>query len=187
MKTLTKVLLILLVSYFVAAANGASFEIFLKIEGIEGDSTDSMHPNEINAVSFKMGVLQEGGDLAPGGGGTFTAQFTPLTVFKFIDKASPQLFIKAAKGDHIPSARVVVRKSGPNPFTIYQLVLDNVLISSVSDNASTTDQNGNLLEQITLNCSRITWTFFPSNADGRLGGAIHTFFDLTSGKGGEGE
>jgi len=94
--------------------------------------------------------------------------------------------VASARGDFIRSATLVVRKSGPNPFTIYQLVLDNVLISSVSDNASTTDQNGNLLEQITLNCSRITWTFFPSNADGRLGGAIHTFFDLTSGKGGRG-
>ena len=106
----------LLQTHFVAAANGASVEIFLKIEGIDGDSTDPMHINEINAVSFKMGVLREGGDLGSGGGGAITPQFTPLTVFKFIDKASPQLLVAVATGQHFPRATLVVRRSEPNPF-----------------------------------------------------------------------
>jgi type VI secretion system secreted protein Hcp len=183
MKTLTKVLLILLVSYFVAAANGASFEVFLKIEGIEGDSTDPMHINEINVVSFKIGVLNSGTFSTGGGGGAGKVQVTDLTVFKFIDKASPQLFVAAAQGDHIRSATLVVRKSG-NPFTVYKIVLDDVLISSVNDNASTTDQNGNLVETITLNWSRITWTFTPQNADGSRGVPITHWFDLKSVRGG---
>ena len=60
MKIITKVLLTLLVCCFVAAANGASFEVFLKIEGIEGDSTADRHENEINVVSFNIGVLNSG-------------------------------------------------------------------------------------------------------------------------------
>ncbi len=174
----------MLVCYFVAAANGASFEVFLKIEGIEGDSTDPRHTNEINVVSFNIGVLNTETFATGGGGGAGKVQFTDLTVFKFIDKASPQLFVAAALGDHIRSATLVVRKSGPNPFTFYEIVLQDVLISSVNDNASTTDQNGNLLEQITLNWARITWTFIPQNPDGSRGAPITHFFDRKTVRGG---
>jgi type VI secretion system secreted protein Hcp len=186
MKTLTKVLLILLVSYFVAAANGASFDVFLKIEGIEGDSTDPGHLNEINVVSFNTGVRNSGSFAGGGGSGAGKTEFTDLTVFKYIDKASPQLFIAAANGDHIRRAMLVVRKSGPNPFTFYRIVLGDVLISSVNDNASITDQNGNLLESITLNWAGISWTFIPQNADGSRGEPISGWFDTKSVRGGSG-
>ena len=74
MKTLTKVLLILLVSYFVAAANGAPLEVFVKIDlgdgsTIEGNSKDPKHLNEIKAVSFYVGVLDTGGFASGNGGG----------------------------------------------------------------------------------------------------------------------
>jgi type VI secretion system secreted protein Hcp len=179
MKTLTKVLLILLVSYFVAAANGASLEVFLKIEGIEGDSTDAQHTNWINAVSFNIGV-RNSVVAAGGGGGAGKVQATDMRVFKFIDKASPQLFVAAARGDHIRSATLEVRKSGPNPFTFYKIVLNDVFISSVNDNASETAKNGNLLEAITLNWAKITWTIFTQDAAGQPTGSITHFFDLKS-------
>src|SRR5438132_10298110 len=134
MKIITKIPLILLVCCFVAAANGASFEVFLKIEGIEGDSTASNHENEINVLTFNIGVLNSGTFVGGGGGGK--AKFTDLTVFKFIDKASPQLFVASASGNFIPSATLVVRKSAPNPFPIYRLVLDNVLITSVNNSGT---------------------------------------------------
>jgi type VI secretion system secreted protein Hcp len=174
MKIVTKVLLILLVCYFAAAANGASFEVLLRIEGIQ---------TEINAVSFNMGVVLEGGDPVGGGGALGKPNFTPLTVFKFIDETSPQLFVAAAMGEHFRSATLVVRKSGPNPFTFYRIVLNDVLISSVKDNASATDQNGNLLEQITLKYGRICWTFIPQNADGSPGSSFTRCFDLRSQRG----
>ena len=183
MKIITKVLLILLVTHFVAAANGDSLEVFLKIEGIEGDSTDRGHINEINAVSFKIGVLNTGTFATGGGGVPGKAQLTDLTVLKFIDKASPQLFLASALGQHFQNVTLVVRRSGPNPFAFYRLVLEDVLISSVNDNASETDENGNLLETITFNYGKITWTFIPQNANGGSGGAISRSFDLRANRG----
>jgi type VI secretion system secreted protein Hcp len=183
MKIITKVLLILSICCFVTAANGASLEVFLKIDGIEGDSTDQAHVNEINAVSFNIGVLNPVSSPTGGGGTVGKAQFTDLTVLKFIDKASPQLFLASAQGDRIRSATLVVRKSG-SPFAFLKIVLDDVLISGVNDNASSTDQDGNLLEQITLNWRRITLTFIPQNPDGSRGAAITRFFDRARVNGG---
>jgi type VI secretion system secreted protein Hcp len=186
MKTLTKVLIVLLVSCFVAAANGASFEVFLKIDGIEGDSTVVGHEGEIKAISFKMGVLQTGTFAVGGGGGAGRAEFTPLTVYKFIDKASPQLFLAAAFGDHIRRATLVVRRSGPNPFEFFKIALLDVIISSVNDQSSATAQNSNLVEPITLSYGLIAWAFIPENPDGSPGVPIKAWFDLKTVKGGPG-
>jgi type VI secretion system secreted protein Hcp len=181
MKTLTKVLLILLVSYFVAAANGASFEVFLRIEGIQGDSNDARHQDWINAVSFNIGASNSGTFAGSVAG---KAEFTDLKVFKFIDKASPVLFISSALGRHIRRATLEVRKSGPDPFGFLKIDLDDVLISSVNDDVRATDENGEILEVITLNWARITWTFVPQNPDGSRGSPITRFFDRRTVSGG---
>jgi type VI secretion system secreted protein Hcp len=175
MKTLTKVLLILVVCCFVAAAKGASFQVFLKIDGIEGDSTDPMHLNEIRAISFKMGVLNSA-TFETGYNGK--PKFTDLTVFKPIDSASPQLFLAAALGTHIKNATLVVRRSGPIPFEFYKIVLSDVVISGLNDAVSATAQDSSLVEPVTLNFTRIDWTFIPQNPDGSAGQPIHHFFDL---------
>jgi type VI secretion system secreted protein Hcp len=163
----------------VTAANGASFDVFLKIDGIQGDSRD-----EIEVVSFKIGVLNTGTFDSGGGGGAGKVKFSDLTVFKSIDKASPQLFLAAAQGNHIRRASLLVRPSGPNPFGFYSIILENVLITSVNDNAVTTDQNGNLIESISLNCEKMTWVFTPRNPDGSWGTAIIRSFDQVTGSGG---
>jgi len=125
--------------------------------------------------------LQTGSFAGGSGGGAGKVEVTDLTVYKFIDKASPQLFLASALGNHIRSATLVVRKSG---FTLYKIVLDGVIISSVNDNGSTIDQNGNLVETITLNWSRMSWTFIPQNPDGSRGSPITRRFDLISLQGG---
>lgn len=166
-----------LISSFVAVANGASLDVFLKLEGIQGDSTDPMHTNEIVAVSFKIAVQQTAG----GGGGTGHPQFTPLTVFKFIDRASPELFFSSATGRHLRSATLVVRKSGTNPFEFYKIRLKDVVISNLSQDANATDQDGNLIESIALSYSVISWTFIPQNVDGSPGVPITFTYNVAGG------
>jgi len=67
-------------------------------------------------------------------------------------------------------------------FPSYRIDLDDVVISSVSNNG-TTDQNGNLLEQITLNCSKITSEFREQDQAGNVGGSTKKFFDFRTGRG----
>ena len=46
-----------------------AFDAFLKIEGIEGESTDKTHPGEIEIESFSWGVSNTGQRGSGGGGG----------------------------------------------------------------------------------------------------------------------
>jgi type VI protein secretion system component Hcp len=74
--------LLLCVGLLAAPAVSATF---LKIAGIEGESTDSGHKGEIEVVSFRI----------TGNGLTFT---------KKIDSTSPSLFLRTAEGRHISDA-----------------------------------------------------------------------------------
>ena len=46
-----------------------AFDAFLKIDGIEGESTDKTHPGEIEIQSFSWGVSNTASGGAGGGGG----------------------------------------------------------------------------------------------------------------------
>src|SRR6185436_6763572 len=63
-------------------------DVFLKLEGIPGDSMDSKHPDEIDVITFTgPGVCRSSAGSAP--------VFEPVTISKQTDKASP-LILKAA-------------------------------------------------------------------------------------------
>ena len=50
-------------------AQGAAVDYFLKIEGVDGESNDSKHKNEIEILSFSWGATNTGTTAHGGGGG----------------------------------------------------------------------------------------------------------------------
>ena len=65
-----------------------SLDIFLKVDGIQGEARDRTHANEIDVLSFTWGASNPGSG-SSGGGGAGKVQFQTLNVVKRIDKASP--------------------------------------------------------------------------------------------------
>jgi len=57
-----------------AAGMGSHADMFLKIDGIEGESTDSKHKNEIELQSFSWGATQPGSAGHGGGAGVGKVQ-----------------------------------------------------------------------------------------------------------------
>jgi len=70
------------------------FDVFLKIEGIPGDSNCGKHPEWMRLLSYRFGVQQPASLTVSSAGGTIAepADFTPFCIKKAVDKASPKLF-----------------------------------------------------------------------------------------------
>ena len=68
-----------------------SQDYFLKIEGIEGESQDKTHKNEIEIESISFGVAQGGGMGYGGGGGVGKASFQDISFTKKVDKATTKI------------------------------------------------------------------------------------------------
>ena len=86
-----------------------AFDAFLKLEGIEGESTDRTHKGEIEISSFSWGVSNTGSSGGSGGG----AGKALLQDFHFTmptSKASPNLMLACATGRHSQQATLTCRR-----------------------------------------------------------------------------
>ena len=87
-------------------------DYFLKIKGIEGESFDAKHKNEIDVLSWSWGETQSGSHAAGGGGGAGKVSMQDFSFVMKVNKASPKLLLACANGEHIPEATLVCRKAG---------------------------------------------------------------------------
>ena len=81
-----------------------ALDIFLKLDGIKGESTDTQHREEIDVASFSWGLSQQRTMGTGGGSGAGKADFRDLQVITNVSQASPQLLLACAAGRHIQTA-----------------------------------------------------------------------------------
>jgi type VI secretion system secreted protein Hcp len=155
----------------------AAVDYFLKVEGIEGESSDAKHKNEIQVLNWSWGASQAGTMAFGGGGGAGKVQMQDLHFAMNVNKASPKLFLACATGQHLKQAVLTARKAGKDQQDYLKVTLKDVLISSFQTNG---DAHANALpvDQISVNFAEIEVEYKPQGADGTLGGAIKTGYNL---------
>lgn len=166
----------------VTAPLAAETVYFLKIDGIPGEVQDVRFADHIQVVSFKLGVEQRGISDFGGGGGAGKSVFHPLKIFKFVDKASPQLFLNCATGKLIPNVTLKAAKDGQNAFLFLEVKLSDVLISGFNHESADSDGSNVLLESASLHYGRIQLTYTPQLPDGSAGTPISVSFDVKKDK-----
>lgn len=152
-----------------AGISHAAQDMFLKLDGIKGESVDSRHKDEIDVLAWAWGI----DGALPGGrrqGQSRCVQDLSLT--KYVDASSPILVAKAAIGEMIPTAKLTVRKSGQPPLEYLILEMTSVYISSVSTGGSGGEDR--LTENVALNFATLKVTYTPQKADGSADAAVVT-------------
>jgi type VI secretion system secreted protein Hcp len=150
--------------------------MFLKIQGVDGEATDSKHPNWIEVESWSFGVSQGASALKDS---TEKPVLQDLAVLKRVDKATPILFLKCCTGEHIPDATLTLRRTAAdgdqNEFFIVKLT--DCLISSQSISGQ---GSGDPIptESISFNFSKIDVTYIFQDEAGGAGGPVHGGWDL---------
>jgi type VI secretion system secreted protein Hcp len=141
-------------------------DYFLKIDGIEGESKDAKHKNEIELESFSWGETNSGAAGRGGGGGAGKVSMQDLVVMTRTSKASPQLLLACASGQHFKSATLTVRKSGKGQqeFLVYRF--SDVLVSSYQTGGSAGSDSPN--DSAALNFAKIEVEYRPQSASGKL-------------------
>ena len=164
-----------------------AIDIFLKIDGIDGESTDVKHKNEIAILSYAWGEAQSapaGGSGGAGGGAGKIA----MQDFHFsmpVSKASPKLFLACAKGEHIKDAVLTVRRAGASPAEFLKWRFTDVLISSyqTAGDVATGAATGALpVDHASLKFSKIELEYSPVKPDGTLGTPVKAGWDSKTNK-----
>ena len=107
-------------------------DMFMKFEGIEGESNDAKHENEIDVLAWSWGFSQSGTTHMGGGGGAGKVQVSDLSFTKYIDKSSAALLQHCFTGKHIPTANLVVRKAGGEQVEYLKVDMEDVMVTAVS-------------------------------------------------------
>jgi type VI secretion system secreted protein Hcp len=164
---------------------GPDSDVFLKLDGIAGESTDADHKNESAVYDFSEKEAVTISSPTGGSGGLTSSRpsFDDIHITKPVDSATPKLFLDLARGTHIKNATITFRKGNEkNQIEYLTYKLEDVLVSE--HEVSTPTNNGGPVEQIALNFASIEMTYTPQLADGRAGTPITVSYNLQDQKAG---
>jgi type VI secretion system secreted protein Hcp len=143
--------------------------LFVKVDGVDGESTQKGHEGEIEAFNFSETFRLN----IPSGGGGGAGKFVPGPVVfsKLQGKASIGLLRACAKGQHIPVVTITAfRTTGEGksaPF--YKITLKGVFVSAINEKSS----GDSIVDEIQLVYESGRWEVFdPPDAtefDGKTG------------------
>jgi type VI secretion system secreted protein Hcp len=151
-------------------------DYFLKLDGIDGESQDAKHTNQIELLSWSFGGTQ--GGIRNTGQGLSQGK-VDLQDFGFqmnANKASPAIFAAMCGGDHIKSAILTACKAGKEQQEYLKWTFTEVMVSSYSTSGS----SENPVESITLTFNECKQSYAPSKKDGSLAAAIEKTYNRST-------
>jgi type VI secretion system secreted protein Hcp len=153
-------------------------DMFLKLDGIAGESKDKVHSKEIDILSWSWGMSNSGSAHVGGGAGSGKVNVQDVTLSKYIDSSSPKLMLSCCNGTHYNSALLTVRKVGGTPLEYIKIKLETVLISGISTGGSQNEDR--LTENLILNFGKVSVDYTPQKDDGSAGTAIPFGWDIAA-------
>jgi type VI secretion system secreted protein Hcp len=148
-----------------------SCDIYVKITGIEGDSTDSKHVKWIEISSFQTGITQLGGgsSSAQGSHGYGKCDHQDFSMMKTLDSASPVIAEYACTGKHIDSIEIELCRPTGDKTCFMKYTLEDAFITSVQ----TAGGAGGLpTETIAFRYDVIKYEYTPTDDMGVAGSAV---------------
>lgn len=155
-------------------------DMFLQVDGIEGESTDKGHTNWIDVYSFSHGASQNvqmgrGTDVA--GRGIFEA----FTMVHAVDKATPKIQQFCMNGQKISKAKLdVCRAIAGRQEIVYEVTLENVKIASATVKLIKINDIEQPVEEVEFIAGKISWKVTSIKPDNTKDGAIEACFDQIS-------
>ena len=153
-------------------------EMFLKLSGIEGESSDAKHKGEIDVLAWSWGLSQEAGSPAGSGGGAGRVKIENISIQKLVDLASPLLLLFGAQGKHITDGTLTTRKPSKAASDFLLFKMTDVIVTSVHVTAA--KDNNQPAESITLSFGKVEFDYRPTKADGSPGTEKSFKWDVTA-------
>ncbi len=155
-------------------------DMFLKLNGISGESLDDKHAGEIDILAWSWGESNSGTTHMGGGGGSGKVNIQDLSVTKWVDLASSSLLQACTKGTHITDATLTIRKAGDTPLEFLVVTLTEVMVTSVSTGGSGGEDR--LTENVSLNFAKFKYVYTEQTKTGGAGKQGTFSYDISANK-----
>ncbi|MEW5561985.1 type VI secretion system tube protein Hcp [Enterobacter asburiae] len=160
-------------------------DYFLDIDGVKGESQDKDFKDWIQINSWQWAQENAGRWGVGSGGGAGKVKMTDFEFCMVSNKASPKLFQMCATGKPIAKAKLVCRKAGDGQQAFMEIMFKDCTVSSYRTAGNMPlGETGTAIdtvlptEMLSLNFSQIEIEYKEQNADGTLGAAIKTGYNI---------
>lgn len=156
--------------------------IFIKIEGVEGESAQEGFEKQIEVASISWGVSNTTHNVMGGGHSSGKAEFADVQLSKVLDKASPVMMKLCATGTHKKDAVITFLKStgGPKPEPFLIVTLTAVYVKSLTLSAS--GDSPVPYESVGLAYEQIKFEYSAQDKTGKLTKAASFDYNLKAAK-----
>ncbi len=154
-----------------------SVDFFIKIGDKKGESEDAKHKGEIDVLSWSFGCTQAASGSFGGGSGAGKVSFNDFHFMMHTNKASPELMLACASGEHIKEAVFVARRAGKDQQEYLKITMSDVLISSYQSSGSASASELPV-DSVSLNFTKIKTEYKPQKEDGTLDAAVSAGWNL---------
>jgi type VI secretion system secreted protein Hcp len=165
-----------------SVASSAQAAMFVRFEGIDGESADQHHQNWCDVAAMSRTVTRP----SAATGATRrrgSAQFSAVTLTRQLDKASPKLEEAVARGRVIPTVTIEMTATyGGARQTYYRLTLTNVRVTSYALQASGNDEAGPPTEEVGLSFEEVAVTYTQFDRRGRRLGNVEYSWRIEAGR-----
>lgn len=148
-----------------------AFDVFINIQGIEGESRDAQHRGWMEVSGYDFNLKQKVSKTASsvGGASAERADFSHFGFTKPLDKASPLLAQACAAGTHIDTIVVDLCRAGGSKIRFMQYSFSDCMINAVK----TTGQGGVPEDDISFAYGKVQWCYTHQNrAGGQAAGNV---------------
>ncbi|MFV3126339.1 Hcp family type VI secretion system effector [Niveispirillum sp. KHB5.9] len=132
-----------------------AYDMFIDIDGIPGESTDSKLKDKIDVFGFSWGVAQQGSLSHGNTNAVGKADIRSLRFLKRTDASSHLLFINCVTGAYIKQATLIVRKQGGNPLEFLKIQMSDIFVESFELTGKPRSDNTHPEEEVGLAFSTI--------------------------------
>ncbi|MBV6323735.1 Hcp family type VI secretion system effector [Duganella violaceipulchra] len=158
-----------------------AIDVYLRIDGIKGESNDDRHKDWIECKSVRWELSQPKSATASTGGGHTAerSEHGDIVVCKLSDLSTPLLLQTCSSGKTIPKATIeFMRADAMGERVMYfEIALENVLIGGVSPAIREGDILG---EHVALKYSKIKWRYTRQTISGGSAGNTAGGWDLST-------
>ncbi|MEO6802076.1 MAG: type VI secretion system tube protein Hcp [Granulicella sp.] len=149
-------------------------DFFLKLDGINGESADDKHKDEITIMSFSWGASQVTSVSGSGGSGAGKANLSDLSIMKNFDTSSTPLFKALLKGTHIKTGVLTAIKAGGDGSPFIQLSLEELFVTSIQTSGSSEIP----MESVSFSYNQVKIEYFKQDEKGILKAAGDVTYNL---------
>jgi type VI secretion system secreted protein Hcp len=156
-------------------------DIFIKIDGIEGESRVAKFEGMIQAHSWNWGMDQSASLAYAESRTGAKVNVRELSFTHYLDKATPLLMQYCASGRPLRGVYLYVRRSGKSTSPYVVLKLTDVFVSNVTVGGVSSAEP--MVEEVSLRFSKFQFSYQPMDEMGTArGAAIQTGWDIAANK-----